>query len=388
MNVCAFHLMPWTEGDSAVAWPFSDDTYDPEIGERLYDEYLSQLERCEELGYDMIAVNEHHYSSYGLMPSPNVMAANLVSRTDEIPIGILGNVLPIRGHPIRVAEELAMLDVMSGGRIVSGFVRGIPSEYAAYNIDPDESRDRFAEAWELIVNAWTRDDQFDWDGDYYQYEDVYTWPRPKQDPHPPLWMPAESDKSIRFAAEKRVPIGRVYAGTENVRKTFDRYREIAREQYDWTPSDAYFTPCRPVYVAETMEQAREEAEEHLDYFYRYLFGALYKSGAVKAVGDSEYREENAFKYEENAPDLGQKAMNFDFDEFRESGEIIVGDPEYVVEEIERQYEAMGGFGTLINLFHFGTLPDDLTKKSLRLFAEEVKPAIEDLGESGTVFRPR
>lgn len=380
--------MPWPEGDSSVAWPFSDDEYDPEIGEELYQTYLEQLALCEELGYDMVALNEHHYSSYGLMPSPNLMASNLVARTDEIPVGIMGNVLPIRGQPIRVAEELAMLDVLSGGRIVSGFVRGIPSEYAAYNVDPDESRDRFAEAWELIVRAWEEEDQFDWNGDFFQYNNVYIWPRPKQDPHPPLWMPAESEKSIQFAVEKRVPIGRVYAGTENVASTFDRYRELAREIHDWTPSDEYFTPCRLVYVAETMERARAEAEEHLDFFYRYLFGALYKSGAVKAVGDSEYREENAFEYEEKAPDLGQKAMNFDFDEFQESGEIIVGDPDYVAAEIERQYDAMGGFGTLISLFHFGTLPDGLTRKSLRLFAEEVKPAIDDLGDAGTVLEPR
>lgn len=274
-----------------------------------------------------------------------------------------------------------MLDSVSGGRIVSGFVRGIPPEYVAYGIDPNESRGRFAEAWDLVLKAWTEDDQFDFHGEYYDYDNVYIWPRPYQDPHPPLWMSAESQKSIEYAVDKQVPIGRVFVGTENVANTFEEYRRLTEEQYGHTPSDDYFTPARFVYVAGTMEQAREEAEEHLYYFYNYLQAASYRAGAVQAVGDTEYREANAFEYEQEMPDKGQKAMNFDFDEFQESGEIIVGDPEYVTQEIKDQYETMGGFGTLIGLFQFGSLPDRLARKNIRLFGEEVIPEIEDLADN-------
>jgi len=381
MRVVGFHLMPWTEVEHAVAWPFSEDEYDPELGHELYEQYLGQLELCEEVGFDVVGVNEHHYSSYGLMPSPNLMASRLIECTDDIRIAVMGNILPLRGHPVRIAEEVAMLDVMSDGRLVSGFVRGIPSEYAAYGVDPDQSRARFSEATELITRAWTDPEPFDFDGELYQYDDVYIWPRPIQDPHPPLWMPAESEKSIRFAAERRIPIGRVFAGTQNCADTFNRYREIAETEYDWTPTSDYFWPCRFVYVSESNEQARAETEEHVEYFYEKLLGALYKSGAVKAVGDSEYREENAFEYEAKAKDvnsLAEKAMDPDFDELQQTGEIIVGDAEYVTDEIERQYETMGGFGTLINLFHVGTLPDELTRQSLRRFGNEVLPEIRDL----------
>jgi len=378
MEVHSFHLMPWRYVQEKVAWPFSSDQFEAEKGSQLYEDYLQQLEYCEELGYDAVAVNEHHYSAFGLMPSPNLMAANLANRTDDIDIAIYGNVLPLRGHPIRVAEELAMLDNLSEGRLISGFPRGIPSEYAAYGINPDESRGRFEEAWELIEKAWTEPEPFDWDGEYWSYDDVYIWPRPYQDPHPRLWMPAESEQSIRFAASKQVPIGRVFIGTDRIANTFDRYRDIARNEFNWDPEDEHFTPARFVYVAEDMETAREEAEEHLRNFYEYLLGGVYRAGAVKAVGDSEYHAENAFEYEEAAPARGERIMNFDFDQFQADGEIIVGDPSYVTEEIERQYDTLGGFGTLIALFQFGTMPHEVAKGNLELFADEVLPEIRHL----------
>jgi alkanesulfonate monooxygenase SsuD/methylene tetrahydromethanopterin reductase-like flavin-dependent oxidoreductase (luciferase family) len=374
--------MPWPECDDPVAWPYSEDEYDAEIGNRLYNNYLEQFELAEEVGFDMVAFNEHHYSGYGIAPSPNLIAANLIERTDDIRIGILGNILPIRENPIRVAEEVAMLDSMSGGRIFSGFVRGIPSEYVAYGINPDESRARLDEAWDLITQAWTADDQFDFEGEFYEYENVYIWPRPYQEPHPPLWMSAESQKSLEYAVDRGVPIGQIFVGTDNVATTFGEYRRLSKEKHGFTPPEDYFTPARFIYVGETMEKAREEAEEHLHYFYHYLQSASYRSGAVKAVGDTEYREENAFAYEQKMPDKGQKAMNFDFEEFLESGEIIVGDPEYVTSEIESQYETMGGFGTLIGLFQFGTLPDKYARKNIRMFGEEVLPEIRDLGDNG------
>lgn len=378
MDVHAFHLMPWPYVDHEVAWPFSEDRFDPERGQPLYETYLDQLVYCEELGYDGIAMNEHHYTAYGLMPSPNLMAAQLAHRTDDVDLAIYGNVLPIRGHPIRVAEELAMLDNLSEGRLISGFVRGIPSEYAAYGVDPNESRGRFKEAWELIVRAWTEPEPFDFHGEFFSYDDVYVWPRPYQDPHPPLWMSAESEKSIRFAVEKRAPIGRVFVGFDGIRNSFGRYRELAAEA-GWEPTDEHFSPAHFVYVAEDMETAREEAEEHLRYFYRNLLGAVFKAGAVKAVGDTEYREDNAFAYEEAAPPKGERAMNFDFEDFQERGEIIVGDPSYVTGRLEEEYEHVGGFGRLIALLQFGSLPDDLTRKNMELFADEVMPELHRLG---------
>lgn len=378
MEVASFHLMPWQSSSDDVAWPYSEDKFDPEIGSDLYRTYLSQLTYCEELGFDSVGLNEHHYTAYGLMPSPNLMAAALIERTEDIEIAIMGNVLPIRGNPIRIAEEIAMLDNLSDGRILSGFVRGVPTEYAAYNINPNQSRERFSEAWDIIEQAWTADEPFDWNGDFWKYEDVYIWPRTKQDPYPPLWMPAESQQSIEFAAQRKVPTGNIYVDTQTIVEGFEYYRKVAREEHDWEPDEDYFWLPRMTYVAETDEQAREEAEDALEYFYDCLLGGLYRSGALQQVGESRYREESSFDYAEKAPDKGKKAMNFDFDELLKTGEIVVGSPETVTAEIERQYEEVGGFGRYVGLFQFGDLADNLVNKNLELFTDEVMPEIRRL----------
>src|SRR5439155_1141433 len=135
-------------------------------------------------GFDAICINEHHAKPYGLMPSPNIIAAALTQRTRRIKIGILGNLPALHAHPVRLAEEVAMLDVMSGGRIISGFVRGVPQEYLALGVPLPEARERLQEAWDLVVKAWTTREPFAWHGKYWSYDRVSIWPRPLQPPPP------------------------------------------------------------------------------------------------------------------------------------------------------------------------------------------------------------
>lgn len=381
MDVICFHLMPYRYRTDNLAWPITENRYDRTKGHDLYHEYLSQMVYCEELGYDAIGVNEHHYRPFGLMPSPNLVASNLAGRTDEIDIAIYGNILPLRDQPIRLAEELAMVDNLCDGRLRSAFIRGLPIEYDAYGIDRDESRERFAEAWELLVRAWSEPDPFDFEGEFFEYDDVFIWPRPYQEPHPPLRMPAASEESIRFAAERRVPTSRVFASTAEIEETFDRYRELAAEA-GWTPDDDHFEVARIIYVAETMEQAREEAREHIHELYDDYLLAPIRSAAVQMVGDDEYREEHAEEYEtvmrDIIPPRYEHWLEVDFEEYQDRGEIIVGDPSYVAGELERQYETLDGFGSLFFNFHFAGLPDELTRKNLELFADEVMPSLDRL----------
>src|ERR671922_1696709 len=153
MQFFAFHLMPWdrlpadfaTKYESAWTW-LPNSIYDPKHGHTLYNRYLDELCLADELGFDGVCVNEHHQNAYGTMPSPNLMAAYIAARTERIPIGVIGNALPLHANPIRVAEEIAMLDVMSGGRIISGFVRGTGMEYHSYAANPSYSQERFWEA--------------------------------------------------------------------------------------------------------------------------------------------------------------------------------------------------------------------------------------------------
>ena len=157
------------------------------------------------LGYDGVGFNEHHTSPYGLMNSPNLLAAAAAQRTKRLKLLIYGNLLPLH-DPLRLAEELAMLDCLSNGRLISGFARGIPREYNVYNVPLTESRARFEEAWEIIRRAWT-EEVFSYDGQFWSYKDVAIWPRPVQQPHPPVWVPVTGSKeTIEWAARYNVPI--------------------------------------------------------------------------------------------------------------------------------------------------------------------------------------
>ena len=124
--------------------------YDPQKGHALYNRYLDELEYGERLGFDGLCVNEHHQTAYGMMPSPIVTASALTQRTSKAKIAILGSALPLRTHPITVAEEHAMIDNISGGRLISGFVRGIGAEYHTFGVNPTFSHERFHEAHDLI----------------------------------------------------------------------------------------------------------------------------------------------------------------------------------------------------------------------------------------------
>jgi alkanesulfonate monooxygenase SsuD/methylene tetrahydromethanopterin reductase-like flavin-dependent oxidoreductase (luciferase family) len=189
-------------------------------------------------------------------------------------------------------------------------------------------------------------------------------------------MPAESEESLRFAAKHRVPIGATFNPPERMREFFDTYRSFA-DDFGWSPDDEHFTVSRKVYVAETTEKAREEAEAHVRHFYETLTTAVHLGATAFMMGET-YDPADHDRYVENLHPHGELAYNFDFDEFVEMGEVIVGDPETVVEEIERQYEVVGGFGRLAAQFQYGDMPIERAERNLELYAEDVMPEIREL----------
>jgi alkanesulfonate monooxygenase SsuD/methylene tetrahydromethanopterin reductase-like flavin-dependent oxidoreductase (luciferase family) len=275
---------------------------------------------------------------------------------------------------VRVAEELAMLDNISEGRVLAGFPRGIPVEYLAYDVDYDDSRARFAEALDLVLNTWTAEEPFDHHGEFWDFENVYAWPRPYQQPHPPLWMAAESDESLRFAAEHRMQVGTGLGSAEGIGERFAKYERFA-EEAGWTPTEDDKSIVQMVYVAETDEAAREEAKEHLEFWNERLLGGVHLGATAIVMGDDRYHPEKRDVYMEHMNPHGERAFSFDFDEAVANGDVTVGAPETVTAELERKYEEMGGFGKLAAGFQFGTLPPALTEKNLRLYAEEVMPEV-------------
>ena len=210
MKVIVFDLLPYGASvehlkgaAQELPYPLGGSHCDPEVCARTYEEHLAAWEELDRLGYDGVGFNEHHTSPYGLMNSPNLLAASAAQRTKRIRLLIYGNLLPLH-QPLRLAEELAMLDCLSRGRLICGIARGIPREYQVHNVPMEESRSRFEEAYDILMKAWT-EEVFSHQGRHWSYRDVAIWPRPMQRPHPPVWMPVTGSKeSIEWAAARGI----------------------------------------------------------------------------------------------------------------------------------------------------------------------------------------
>ena len=378
MDFYFFHLMPWPhlpdDFDTAhrSSWvTFSNKYYDPQQGHALYNRYLDELEYAETLGFDGICVNEHHQNAYGTMPAPNIMAAALARRTSRAKIAILGNALPLRDHPLRIAEEVAMLDVISGGRIIAGHVRGLGAEYHSFSMSPATSRERFLEAHELIVRAWTEEGPFPFEGKHYRHRYVNVWPRPLQRPHPPIWIPSQgSAETVDWAAQRRYPLLMVYSSLASIRKIFDEYRACARRAgYEAPPSQLGWMAL--IYVAETDRQARAEAEQHI----LWLFRRGLKHPPEQLFPPGYMTVPSMLRQLQMKDKLSHAERSFE--QFEEQGYIVVGSPETVAQRI-RAAHAQLGFGIMTGLLQFGPLPHDLTRKNLELFARKVMPELRPL----------
>ena len=274
MKVFVFDLLAYGEHldhlkvGNELPYPLSSQHFKSDVAVRTYAEHLDAWEEIDRLGYDGLGFNEHHCSPYGLMNSPNLMAASAAQRTKRVKLLIYGNLLPLH-EPLRLAEELAMLDCLSNGRLISGFARGIPREYQVHNVALAESRARFEEAYDIVTRAWT-EDVFSYQGKFWSYRDVALWPRPVQQPHPEIWMPIVGSKeSIEFAAKHNIRItpGLAPGGLQD---DIIRYyaKCLAQSGHAITPD--HLSLGLSVYVADSKAQAVKECGPYLLYFNRTL----------------------------------------------------------------------------------------------------------------------
>jgi alkanesulfonate monooxygenase SsuD/methylene tetrahydromethanopterin reductase-like flavin-dependent oxidoreductase (luciferase family) len=374
MKIMLFHLMPYGALDLSYterhnsAWVTLPNSYfDPAIGQRLYDRYIGELELGDALGFDGICVNEHHQTAYGLMPAPNLVAAALARSTKRAKIAVLGRALPLVSNPVHLAEEFAMLDQMSGGRLIAGFVRGIGTEYFATGVNPTLSHERYYEAHELILRAWTETGPFRYHGRHYQFEYVNLWPRPVQRPHPPVWVPSQgSTETVEWAAHpaRKYTYLQSFSPLRLAKKAHDLYREVAeRHGYEAAPGQLGWST--PIYVAETDEIARREYQPHIEtFFQKFLHHPLEMRLPPGYSSIASTKSLIANKYAMRA--------HLTLDALMDLGIVTCGSPATVRETlIARQREL--GYGNLIALMQVATLPADLTEKNLRLFAGEVMP---------------
>ena len=372
MKFFAFHLMPWPylpSDYSGPAWVTCPNSlFDPELGAGLYSRYLDELELAERLGFDGIVVNEHHQNAYGLMPSPNLFAAALARRTSRVKIAVVGNALPLYNPPTRVAEEYAILDLLSGGRLVAGMVVGGGPEYYSFGINPAEARRRFVEALDLIVQAWTRPGPFEFNGEFYKLRYVNPWPRPLQKPHPPIWIPGiGSIETMELVAERGYSYtGIPYFHINVFTKNYALFRKIWLE-HGREPDPSALGWLVPIYVSETDAAARREFEEHFWYFAHKLLDGVQINPPGYTSAQSAMRIRDAM----SSFMLSVKT----WDEVMEGMYAVVGSPSTVTEKLAHGISTLG-VGYLLGIFQLGTLDHELTVSNMTLFAEEVMPALQ------------
>jgi alkanesulfonate monooxygenase SsuD/methylene tetrahydromethanopterin reductase-like flavin-dependent oxidoreductase (luciferase family) len=377
MKLVSFHLMPYRPLDLAAAakhraaWVvLPNSLYDPVQGAEEYERHIDFLAAAEALGFYGIGVNEHHQTAYGMMPAPNLIASALIQRTRNIKIAVLGRALPIVNNPIFIAEEYAMLDNLSKGRIIAGFVRGIGSEYHASGTNPFFSHERFHEAHDLIVKAWSETGPFSFDGEHFNIRYVNLWPRPYQQPHPPIWIPSQgSSETVAWAADpaRKYPFLVTFSSEELVARYLTSYREQAR-RYGYEASGDQLGWAVPIYVADTDERARAEAARPLETLFNdYL---RMPSEMLIPPGYTSFNSmKNFFKMRRT---MATRDAFMSADQLIGSGTAVVGSPATVRAAIERMRDKTG-LNILITMFQFGILSDELARRNIERFAADVMP---------------
>ena len=374
------HHMPYTGVDkSGQDWPGANKQFDAEQGVRIFRAGIDSKVFAEECGFDWIGSNEHHMSPYGLMPNPNLIGACVAERTNKAMILQSGNIVPIV-NPIRVAEEYAMLDMISGGRLVAGFMRGIPHEYVAYNVPPSESYGRMNEAIELIKKAWTEPEPFGWEGEYYQYRAVSIWPKPAQKPHPEIVMSASSDASAKLAAEHRATMGVLRVQNyETAHRSINVYKERART-CGWEPQSRNIILAMNCSIAPTKEEAMETLKGGYDYFFNVLGGGI-RTAQRLVVQKTRYFNDEADAERQIAKLQRHKQLTLE--ERMERGLVMCGTPDMAIQQITRLYEEFGHGVTNLSI-KIGNVLDDKVRQSLELLRDEVIPAVRRLGVEESV----
>ncbi|HXQ51354.1 MAG TPA: LLM class flavin-dependent oxidoreductase [Stellaceae bacterium] len=368
------HLKVGTE----LPYPLPSKHFKSDVAVRTYEEHLTAWEEADRLGFDGIGFNEHHCSPYGLMNSPNLMASAAAQRTKRAKLLIYGNLLPLH-EPLRLAEELAMIDCMSGGRLVSGFARGIPREYQVHNVPLAESRARFEEAYEIITRAWT-EEIFSYSGKFWSYKDVALWPRPVQRPRPPVWIPVTGSKeSIEFAGKNDIVITpglRPGGLQEDMIRYFAKC--LARNGHRITPD--HLSLGIGAYIADSKAQAIKEYGPYFLYFNRTLFshGNFTETSLGQAAGymssqSIDYvRPENLREVERARADFRNMTLD---DVARMADRLAWGTPKEVIERIIAIVDRAGA-NTIQVTLNAGALPQEMYIEQVRRFAREVLPALQ------------
>ena len=374
--------------------------FDPVKGSELYNQYFDEVLYAEEMSFDGVMLNEHHGTPFCMGSVMDVEAAILARITKRLKIVLLGNPLPV-ADPLRLAEELAEIDMISGGRLVPGWVRGGGNESLYNNANPAFNRERFNEAHDFVIKAWTTPGPFRYEGKHYHYRFVNPWALPLQKPHPPIWIPGVSSaETVTWCAKHRYPYVALATFLEPTVEILNLYANVAaQEGYQAGPEN--FGYLQRVMVAETEEKAQELGKG-------FMFG-----GGISAFARNEWAYPPGYLTKDATrrlarmftdPETGDTMQpitspdpSVDLEEARrrihksylaqqKNEQIILGTPETIIPKIRRIMETLRP-GIFVLWHHHGPISHEDRITSLRLLGQEVLPAMREIAHELELVDP-
>jgi len=378
-----FHLMPYRDlpadfdrrYKSAYIDPVWFDVADPDKVGQYFNWTLDEMVHAARAGMHGLCTNQHHQNVYGFMANPSLMGSALAKLTNGLDTAIIqiGSTLPSTSPPTRIAEEYALIDCLSGGRLVAGFPTGLPTDATISNgVVPIEQRERYREALQLVLKAWAAGEVFAWNGKHYQLPMVNLWPRPIQQPHPPIWIPGSgSPTTVEFVVDRDDCFCHLsYFGAKNAETLGDYFWEtVARRGRDANPYRLGFLQL--IGVSENDAAAAEYAP-HVEYFFHKL---LYTPQYYQAIPG--YQDHPSLVQTLQSP-LRQRfdLRELKYKDFIERGFLIAGSAATVRDQLIEGVKRLR-IGHLLALLHFGSMPHELCLKNIDLFCREVLPHLED-----------
>jgi alkanesulfonate monooxygenase SsuD/methylene tetrahydromethanopterin reductase-like flavin-dependent oxidoreductase (luciferase family) len=371
MKASFFVSLPYGRVAEPVSrWPVPNRLFEADQAVKVVASRMDHVQLADELGFHWIGCAEHHYSPGSLASNVSAVAAAISQRTRNARVCIMGALLPLN-NPVRVAEEYALVDAMSGGRLVAGLLRGAPYEYLVYNVPPAESRSRFEEAWELVVRAWSDTEPFGWEGEHYHFRYVSIWPRPVQQPLPPIFISGSSRESAEFAARRRIGLGLAFTNLASAKPAAQYYFQQAAE-HGWQPEpDQVIYGHLPVYLADTDEQAFAVARPRVE-VQHLAAGMLHANRLVAEAGFFGPRNPELLKRFQT---MGTHAP-LSLEQQLELGMLLCGSPETVIGQLRRIRQELGAGVVSLN-FETGASAEE-TEATMRRFAQDVLPPMADL----------
>lgn len=366
MKAALFSSVPYLGDAERSSWPVPTSTYSAETARRSMELALEQYELADRLGFDWVTLAEHHFAPLSLTPNPMVLAGAVTQRVRRARIALLGATIPIL-NPVRVAEEFAMLDTLTDGRVVAGMLRGTANEYVTYNVNPAESWSRFAEAMELIIRAWTEPVPFGWQGRHYQFRSISIWPRPVQRPHPPIYMSGSSPEAGEFAARHRVRLGFAFTTVPLARAAAAHYRERAAA-CGWEPGPDDVLYRVSAHVADSDEQALEDLRAAGAGRPRPGYSTSNRRLDDAAAGAGYYGRDAATQRGRIQAQASPMAERI------EQGQLLAGGPDTVLAQARRIRDELGA-GILEVVFT--PMARERTLHAIELFGSRVLPGLRD-----------